>query len=144
MDKKDMKGSCLCGSVTIHASAMGPEAEACHCSMCRRWTSGPFLGVKCEGDVRIDGQEHVGVYPSSEWAERGFCRTCGSTLFYRLKESGAMEFSAGLFQKSDFRFVREIFIDKKPAYYSFANDTHKLTGAEVFAAFEKAQEGQGH
>jgi hypothetical protein len=29
----------------------------------------------------------------------------------------------------------QIFIDEKPAYYTFANQTKTMTGAEVFAMF---------
>lgn len=31
--------------------------------------------------------------------------------------------------------AREIFIEEKPDYYAFNNDTHKMTSAEVFAMF---------
>lgn len=34
-----------------------------------------------------------------------------------------------------FTFQEQIFVDEKPADYDFANDTPKLTGAEVFAKF---------
>ena len=34
----------------------------------------------------------------------------------------------------------KIYIDHKPEFYNFANDTQKLTEAEVIALFSKAQE----
>ena len=40
---------------------------------------------------------------------------------------------------ASFRFAEEIFIDEKPALYDFRNDTRKLTGAEVMAAFAAGQ-----
>ncbi len=43
---------------------------------------------------------------------------------------------AGLFQDgTEFTLREQIFIDEKPAGYDFANDTPKLTGAEVFAKY---------
>mgnify|MGYP000675211619 CR=1 FL=1 len=33
------------------------------------------------------------------------------------------------------KIIHQIFIDEKPAYYCFANETHNMTGAEVFAQF---------
>jgi hypothetical protein len=36
---------------------------------------------------------------------------------------------------SDITFSTELFIDEKPKYYTFANDTKQMTGAEVFAEF---------
>ena len=34
-----------------------------------------------------------------------------------------------------FEFKEQIFIDRKPSYYEFANQTENLTEAEVFAKF---------
>jgi hypothetical protein len=42
----------------------------------------------------------------------------------------------GLFDEApEFSFDQQIFIDEKPAYYRFANDTRNMTGAEVFALY---------
>jgi hypothetical protein len=77
----------------------------------------------------------VRVYRSSEWAERAFCDTCGSSLYYRLVEGGDMYLSAGVLDdQSDLELTSQIFIEEKPAYYTFANQTKTMTGAEVFAA----------
>ena len=47
--------------------------------------------------------------------------------------------SAEAFDDRDgYRLHQQIFIDEKPAYYDFANKTHNMTGAEVFAAFAPA------
>ena len=43
---------------------------------------------------------------------------------------------------SGYAFTSQIFIDEKPAYYDFANKTHNMTGAEVFAAFAPPDAGQ--
>jgi hypothetical protein len=32
-------------------------------------------------------------------------------------------------------FDHQIFIDEKPEYYNFSNETHNLTGAEFFAKY---------
>jgi hypothetical protein len=42
--------------------------------------------------------------------------------------------------EADLRFDHQIFIDKKPAYYSFSNTTKNLTAAEVFAEHAQASE----
>jgi len=67
---------------------MDTGVGACYCGMCRRWGGGPLLAVDCGTSVRLTGEEHVGVFASSKWAERGFCKQCGSHLFYRLKQNG--------------------------------------------------------
>jgi hypothetical protein len=40
-----------------------------------------------------------------------------------------------LFQDQDFQLSNEIFIDEKPEYYEFSNQTTKLTGQQVFEQF---------
>ena len=80
------------------------------------------------------------AYRSSDWAERAFCKQCGSTLFYRLVGRNEHFASAEAFDDtSGFAFTHQIFIDEKPAYYDFANKTNNMTGAEVFAAFAQSE-----
>ncbi len=127
-------GSCLCGAVEITLKVTGTSVAACHCSMCRKWGSGPFLAIECEGGVRFDGDDDIAVFRSSEWAERGFCRRCGSHLFYRLKDVTHYAIPVGLLDdREQWSFDQQIFIEEKPSFYSFANETKNLTGAEVFA-----------
>ena len=127
-------GSCLCGAVRVNAGKARRSVGACHCSMCRTWGGGPLLAVDCGTDVQFEGEENVAVFDSSEWAERGFCSKCGTHLFYRLKSSGQVIMSAGLFDdQTGFTFDHQVFIDEKPDYYAFANETHDMTGAEGFA-----------
>ncbi len=135
-ETQEKKGSCLCGSVQISAPSMCQELTACHCDMCRKWTGGPLLSVDCGIDVIFKGEEFIGVYKSSEWAERGFCKKCGSSLFYRLKENKQYYIPIGLFENcEDIKFIEQFFIDQKPEYYSFSNETHTMTEAEVFEKF---------
>lgn len=128
---------CLCGAVTIKADAVSRHAGACHCGMCRRWGGGPLLAVDCGSAVTLEGDEHIGVYDSSEWAQRGFCKQCGTHLFYRIKGSNEYVLPVGLFadQQDEFELTSQIFIDHKPSYYRFANQTKDLTEAQVFAKY---------
>ncbi len=138
-----MTGSCLCGAVRFTAAPKTREVGACHCSMCRRWTAGPFLGLECGSTVEIADKSQLGVYRSSAWAERQFCKQCGTPLFYRLIDKNAYFVSAEAFDdQAGFVFATQTFIDEKPAYYEFANKTQNMTGAEVFAAFPPSSEGQ--
>jgi len=138
-----ISGACLCGAVRFTAAPKNREVGACHCSMCRRWSAGPFITIDCENTLKIDNTENLGVYRSSEWAERGFCKKCGSPLFYRLVGKDLYFASAeALDDRKDYVFAAQIFIDEKPEYYAFANHTQNMTGAEVFAAFAEDVGGQ--
>ena len=135
MTERTFKGGCLCGAVRFTATAAN-EAGVCHCGMCRKWAAGPFMAIEVGSTLKIEDDAQLGVYRSSEWAERCFCKTCGTSLFYRLVGKNYDVISAeALDDTSGLSLVSQIFIDEKPAYYDFANKTHNMTGAEVFAAF---------
>lgn len=135
-DHAEGKGSCLCGAVSFKAHNIKLNVGACHCNMCRKWGGGPFMAVDCGADVDFENVETIAVYNSSDWAERGFCSTCGTHLFYRLKESGQHIMPAGLLDiEGDCEFDHQVFIEEKPGYYTFANETRDMTGAELFAQF---------
>ena len=139
MSAKQLKGRCLCGAVGITATPVRPHVEACHCDMCRRWGGIAFLGVQCGSEVSFSGEEHITRYKSSDWAERGFCSKCGTNLFYHFVPAGNYGLAAGLFDDiGDNTLNEEIFIDEKPDYYDFAQDTVKKTGAEIIAEAKEA------
>jgi hypothetical protein len=132
----ERRGSCLCGAVRTAIKTTSNSVSACHCGMCRKWGGGPLLAIECGSDVRFDGTDSLVVFSSSVWAERGFCRTCGTHLFYRLKKEGHYAVPVGLLEEGEqWVFDQQIFIEEKPAFYAFANDTKNLTGAEVFAQY---------
>jgi hypothetical protein len=129
-------GRCLCGAVQITANNSSKKVGACHCGMCRKWGGGPFMEVDCGADVSFKGEDDITVYNSSSWAERGFCKKCGSHLFYRLKESKQHMVPVGLFDEQEgFVFESQVFIDKKPSFYSFSNKTKDMTEAEIFEMY---------
>ena len=138
-ETKDRSGQCLCGGVRITAKGVNNSVGACHCDTCRRWGGGPFMVMECGSDVSVDGPEHLSIYDSSPWAERGFCSKCGSHLFYRLKDATQYYIPVGLFDADkDLVFDQQVFIDEKPGFYRFANKTKDLTGAEIAAMFESS------
>lgn len=127
-------GKCLCGKVRVTATTK-TAVDACHCGDCRTWGGGPLMTVECE-EIQFEGGAHISVYDSSDWAQRAFCSGCGSHLYYRLKAGGPYSVPVGLFAGDDgLEFDRQIFVDDKPAFYAFENDTKMLTGAEAFAQF---------
>ena len=133
-------GGCLCGAVRYTLAAAPTHMDVCHCGMCRKHTGGLALGfmVPASG-ITWAGEENLGLYRSSDWAERGFCKLCGSGLFYRTIEGpGADELSLGAGSLEDLNGVgltTEIYVDSQPDGYAFAGDLKRMTEAEVIAAF---------
>jgi len=143
-------GGCLCGAVRYTLKSPPKSLGACHCSMCRKFSGGIELGLDVPADaITFQSEETLRVYVSSEWAERGFCTKCGSSLFWRLTAPGPMQ---GLFSLSagslddlgDLELDQEVYIDMKPAGYALTGDHKRLTEADVMAMVAAAQEGETH
>ena len=125
-----MTGRCLCGAVSYKAEGVKTEHHACHCGMCRKWGGGPAFAAVVES-IEFEGEEQIGHYDSSDWAERCFCKNCGTSLYYRLKESGHIVVWVGTFDdQSPFRLVGEIYVDHKPGGFDFAGDHPRMTERE--------------
>jgi hypothetical protein len=129
-----MRGHCLCGAVAF-TTPEAREIGVCHCGFCRRWGGGPFLGVHCCPAVEFRGAEHIAVYASSSWAERAFCRTCGTHLYYKLLATGEYFMPAGAFESDDFELASQIYVDDQPGYYALANETPMLTEQQVLEKY---------
>lgn len=129
-------GKCLCESVVVSVDLDKEVFDVCHCGMCRKWGGGPAFTIDGAKNISFKGEESIATYSSSEWAVRGFCKNCGTHLFYRLKDSDYCNFSLGLFENSSrFKFQSQVFIDSKPPNYEFANHTEMMTEAQVLAKF---------
>ena len=130
-------GRCLCGAVEMQGRG-AVELGVCHCSMCRRWTGGPFFGVQFADGLEITKGDALRWYQSSPWAERGFCGSCGATLFYRFKVgAGELHATAGPFDlPAGAAIAQHIFVEEKPAYYEFADEAPRRTGAELMAEYQ--------
>ncbi len=131
-----LNGHCLCKSVAFSVDTP-THLDSCHCDTCRRWNGGPYIGMDFS-PITLTSDKTLKWYRSSDWAERGFCSACGSSLFYRLLDDpekysicvGALENAP-----HDLAMTKEFFIDQKPNFYAFEGERERLTGAEVFALY---------
>ena len=134
-------GGCLCGAVRFDVNVPEKQFAICHCSMCRKWSAGPFMSVHCPGvGAHISQDTGLSWYRGSEWAERGFCSKCGTTLFWRLTETpdDMLIVSVEAFDNAEhFRLAEHIYVDEQPERYAFADDCPRLTEADVLAQFQQ-------
>ena len=101
------------------------------------------MAVHCSAPATFTQDVGLSWYRSSEWAERGFCTKCGSSLFYRLAaDSDALLIVAvdALDDAADFMLERHIYVDAKPGRYEFADEQPRLTGAEFLAEMGAASD----
>lgn len=102
MTDETLTGACLCGAIRYRLQGPPSRVNHCHCDQCKRhtgaavatWVTLPAAQVTFEG-------EPVAYYRSSDFAERGFCRTCGSALVWRRLESELIDLSAGTLDAPD-------------------------------------------
>jgi len=126
--------------VKVSAVIGARNIVACHCGQCRRWTGGgPYFSTDVT-DVQIDGEAHVAIFAASAWGERGFCRNCGTTLFWKVKDGPVTNLAAGLFDdQAGLKVTEEIFVDCRAHWHSGWSDAAQSTEAEEIAKFEASR-----
>ena len=137
----------MCGAVRFVISNLPREFGACHCDMCRRWTGSALLAVSVPtADIRFSGTGHIARRQTSAWAERAWCRDCGSPLYYRVTLADAPathEIPIGLLDDANgLVMTREIFHDRKPDCFAYAGSRETLTEAETLALYAPEEPGQ--
>ena len=86
-------GHCLCGAIRFRGTHDATnDLKACHCSQCRRW-SGHYWAAILPSSLEIEGEPRW--YRASDFARRGFCPDCGSSLFWQRDGSDIIDVAAG-------------------------------------------------
>ncbi len=79
-------GNCLCGAIQFTIELPSNWVAHCHCTMCQKNGGAAFVtwvGVaKNRFEIR-DSDNQLQWFQSSPEAQRGFCKQCGSTLFFQ-------------------------------------------------------------
>ena len=118
-------GGCLCGAVRYRAREL-PPLTLCHCSQCLRWcghylpaSAVPSDQIKITQKTAGNEENPLCWYASSGSAERGFCRRCGSSLFWRQKNADSIDVAAGTLDRAPADLVvgEHLHLDDKPAWY---------------------------
>ncbi len=131
-----MKGSCLCGAIAYSISGAIIGINYCHCTQCRK-TSGHFVAATaCDpGDLELTADESLRWYRSSAKAERGFCGTCGSSLFWRPTNDGHISIMAGtLDAPTGLEAVKHIFVANASDYYTIDDGLPQHPGGSPLEA----------
>jgi hypothetical protein len=69
--------------VRIEVAGELPAPTACHCSWCRKQSGHFWADVEVKRDaLKIEGEDKITWYRSSEKVRRGFCSVCGAFLFW--------------------------------------------------------------
>ena len=122
-DEEIHTGRCLCGAVTFRTRGRLREVVACHCSQCRRQSGLYYAATSISNDrLSVEGWEYVSWYRASPSAERGFCKQCGSALFWRHDGEKDTSIMAGAFdQPSGLKIAYHIFCADKGDFYEITD-----------------------
>lgn len=123
MSQESCRGRCLCGSVTFAASGAMMAPNACHCAMCRRWHGSLGVYTSAPGErIELSGAGHVAWYQSSPGTERGFCRLCGSKLFWRKSDGSDLDLVMGCLEApTGLKIAKHIWVAFKGDYYDISD-----------------------
>jgi hypothetical protein len=96
MPDMSITGGCQCGAVRYALAEAPTGAHICHCRMCQKAFGSffaPLAGVPVDAFRLTRGT--LAVFRSSDQAERGFCRDCGTPLTFRYVERPRIAISIG-------------------------------------------------
>ncbi|HMQ58616.1 MAG TPA: GFA family protein [Rhizobiaceae bacterium] len=117
------KGTCHCGAVQFTVSGNLRDVIYCHCTQCRKQTGHFYAATNAAMDeVAISGADSITWYAASPHALRGFCKSCGSALFWCANGSDTISILAGAFDKpTGLTGAKHIFCADKGDYYEIAD-----------------------
>lgn len=117
-------GSCNCGAVRFRTRGTLREVIACHCSQCRKQTGLYYAATNVlDSELELEGAGNITWYRSSPQARRGFCRTCGSALFWKRDGDDYTSIMAGAFDTpTGLAFGVHIFCADKGDFYEINDE----------------------
>ena len=125
-------GACLCGAVRYRVTGPLRPVISCHCSQCRR-TSGHFVAATATRKANFELTEDRGLtwFDSSPEARRGFCKVCGSSLFWERHGDPHISIMAGTLDgPTGLETAMHICLADAGDYYTVADGTPQIDGPE--------------
>lgn len=81
-----LTGGCQCGAVRYELMEPPVRACICHCRMCQKAAGQPFMAFATVKQEHLNWTRGTpGTYRSSNLAQRGFCKDCGTPLTFKFE-----------------------------------------------------------
>lgn len=124
-------GSCLCGKISFKIDELTRDVVMCHCQQCRKQTGHQVAATRVDDSaLELTGEEHLTWFAATDDAKRGFCKHCGSVLFWKSNGSNSTAVMAGSLERpTGLETTKHIFTEFKGDYYDIADGLpqHKLS-----------------
>ena len=115
-----ISGGCLCGGVRYEVDGKLRSIITCHCEQCRR-SSGHFVAATAchRAHFKLVRQDSLAWYSAVPGYRRGFCKVCGSSLFFEEIGGQRVSIAAGsLDAPQGLTVAAQIFTAEAGDYYS--------------------------
>ncbi len=124
-------GGCLCGAVRYQVEGPLRGVVNCHCSECTRLNGhfGPHSKAP-KAMVKMLRDDGLAWYQITAKASRGFCRECGTGLFWDHADQDAYGIVAGsLDQPTGLQTIGHIFVAEKSDFYEITDGLPQFEGS---------------
>lgn len=123
-------GGCQCGAVRYRLHAEPQNPHICHCRMCQKAMGNYFAALARVQLAEIEWTRgSPSLFKSSELVERGFCRSCGTSLTFRYVNTDRINVTLGsLDDPKSVVPVRQYGIEGRMEFF---NVLHELPGSKT-------------
>ena len=131
IDTRVATGGCFCGGVRYEVRGPLRGVVNCHCNQCRKLNGnfGPHSKA-ARTDIEITTDRSLGWYEISDTVRRGFCRECGSGLFWdHLEQDGVGIIAGSLDSPTGLKTIGHIFVASKSDYYEITDGMPQFEGS---------------
>jgi hypothetical protein len=80
---RKFEGGCACRSIRYELLSTPYDCGWCHCTLCRKVSGAPamvFATVPVDDFVFVGDKSRLGLFQSSSFGRRHYCRACGTPL----------------------------------------------------------------
>jgi len=119
-----IQGRCECAAVAFEVAHIRDTVTFCHCSQCRRTSGHYWAATRADfSDVTFTKDTGLSWYQSSPTSRRGFCKLCGSSLFYQPNGANHIAIAAGCLDlPTQMRAGKHIYTADCGDYYTIPDD----------------------
>lgn len=130
-ESRTTSGGCFCGAVRYEVKGRLRGVVNCHCSQCTRLNGNFGSHSKAlKSMITVTKDDGLSWYKIYDVARRGFCRECGSGLFWDQIEHKALGIIAGsLDSPTDLKTIGHIFVEEKSDFYEIVDDIQQFKGS---------------
>jgi hypothetical protein len=130
MEPARASGRCLCGGVRYEVRGPLRDVVVCHCGRCRRTHGHAAAYTACDRSHLALLEDAALRWYEADGRARGFCGTCGASLFWSAADRDTVSIAAGtLDPPTGLKTVAHVYTRDQGDYYEIGGDGERFAGA---------------